>query len=231
VTSQTPLTPQLRATADAYDAMAVRYAEATRDSLDGLPLDRAFLAAYAELVLAANAGPVAEVGCGPGYLTAHLRGLGLDIHGVDISPVMIGLARRDHPGLRFETGSMDALGLPDGVLGGVVSWYSVIHAPPGEVPAYLAEFRRVLAPGGLLLLGFFESGGGPATAFDHRVTTAYRWPVDELAALAGGAGFTEVGRMLREPLEEERFRRGHLLMRAAEPDGPVPVRAPGPDRP
>ena len=53
----------------------------------------------------------------------------------------------------------------------------------------------------------------PVTAFDHKVTTAYRWPANELAALAGEAGFTEVGRMSREPRDGERFRRGHLLMR------------------
>ncbi|MFD3548839.1 class I SAM-dependent methyltransferase [Streptomyces sp. NPDC058655] len=205
----------LRATAAAYDAVAVRYAELFRDALDPLPLDRAVLAAFAELARTADAGPVAELGCGPGPVTAHLRGLGLDAFGVDVSPVMIGLARAAFPGLRFEVGSMDDLHIEDGGLGGIVSWYSVIHVPPRELPSYLAEFRRVLAPGGHLLLAFFESEGGPVAPFDHKVATAYRWPIDALAELASAAGFAEVGRMLREPREEERFRRGHLLMRAA----------------
>lgn len=194
--------------------MAVRYAEAVRDGLDHLPLDRAVLAAFAELAGAADAGPVAELGCGPGYVTAHLRGLGLDAFGVDLSPVMIDLAREAYPDSRFEVGSMDALDLADGTLGGIVSWYSVIHTPPREIPSYFAEFRRVLAPGGTLLFAFFESEGGPVSAFDHKVTTAYRWPIDDLAGLAREAGFVEVGRMLREPREDERFRRGHLLTRA-----------------
>ncbi|WP_030266595.1 class I SAM-dependent methyltransferase [Streptomyces violens] len=206
----------LSATADAYDAVAVLYAELARDSLDALPLDRAVLAAFAELARANGAGPVAELGCGPGYLTAHLRDLGLDVFGIDLSPVMIDLARETYPDLRFELGSMDALDLPDGKLNGIVSWYSVIHAPPQDVPSYFAEFRRVLAPGGHLLLGFFESEGEPVTAFDHKVATAYRWPIDDLAKLAGEAGFIEVGRMLREPGEDERFRRGHLLMRLGQ---------------
>ncbi|GGZ85880.1 class I SAM-dependent methyltransferase [Streptomyces echinoruber] len=203
----------LDATADAYDAVAVRYVELFRDALDALPLDRAVLAAFAELVRSTGAGPVAELGCGPGWVTAHLRDLGLDVFGVDLSPVMIELARKAYPDLRFEVGSMDALDLADGTLRGIVSWYSVIHIPPRDVPAYLTEFRRMLAPGGHLLLAFFESEGGPVAAFDHKVLTAYRWPVDELAKPAGEAGFTEVGRMLREPGEEERYRRGHLLMR------------------
>ncbi|MBH5336477.1 class I SAM-dependent methyltransferase [Streptomyces pactum] len=209
-----PSSSHLRTTADAYDAIATVYADFARDALDGFPLDRAVLAAFAEHVRDSGPGPVAELGCGPGQTTAHLRGLGLDVFGVDLSPVMIGLARGSYPDIRFEVGSMDALDLPDGHLRGVVSWYSLIHTPPSDVPAYLAEFRRVLAGDGHLLLAFFEAEGEPVTVFDHKVTPAYRWPIDELARLAGEAGFTEIGRMLREPREDERFRRGHLLMRA-----------------
>ncbi|TQS24561.1 class I SAM-dependent methyltransferase [Microbispora sp. KK1-11] len=209
----TALAPYLTATAEAYDAVAVLYADLFRDSLDRLPLDRAVLAAFAESVRAGGAGPVAELGCGPGYVTAHLQDLGLDAFGIDLSPRMIELAREAYPGLRFEVGSMHALDLADGELSGIVSWYSVIHTPPRELPPYFAEFRRVLAPGGHLLLGFFESEGDAVTEFDHKAAPAYRWPIDDLAGLAREAGFTEVGRMLREPLEGERFRQGRLLMR------------------
>jgi len=202
----------LRATADAYDAVAIRYAELVRDGLDNLPLDRATLAAFAEYT--PTAGPVAELGCGPGYVAAHLHELGLDVFGVDLSPALIELARKRYPLLRFEVGSMDALEVADGTLHGIVSWYSIIHAPPRELPSYLTEFRRVLVRGGTLLLAFFESEGGPVEAFDHKVVTAYRWPIDDLADLAGEAGFEEIGRVLRQPLAEERYRRGHLLLRA-----------------
>lgn len=201
--------PETQTVASAYDSIAVVYADFVRDSLAGLPLDRAMIAVFAEH---AQGKKVAELGCGPGYLTAHLRELGLDVFGVDLSPTMIDLARAAYPDIRFEVGSMDALELADGELGGIVSWYSLIHTPPKDIPRYLAEFRRMLAPGGHVLLGFFESEGGALTPFDHKVTTAYRWPIDELAVLAREAGFTEIGRMLREPLEGERFRRGHLLL-------------------
>lgn len=52
----------------------------------GLPLERAILAAYAELV--GPAGPVADLGCGPGGLTAYLRRLGVEAYGIDLSPRM-----------------------------------------------------------------------------------------------------------------------------------------------
>jgi SAM-dependent methyltransferase len=203
----------LTATADAYDAVADLYADLARGSLDRLPLDRAILAVFAELVRDAGPRPVAEAGCGPGHMTAHLRDLGLDAFGIDLSPALVDIARQDHPDLRFEVGSMGAFDVADGELGGLLSWYSVIHVPPPELPPYLAEFRRVLAPGGYLLLGFFDSEGGPVLQFDHKVAPAYRWPIDDLADLARKEEFVEVARMLREPLPDERFRRGHLLMR------------------
>lgn len=206
-------TERLTMTAAAYDAVAVRYAEFVRGELDGLPLDRAMLGAFADHVRASGGGPVAELGCGPGRIAAHLRGLGLSVSGIDLSPAMISLARLTYPGLRFEVGSMDALNIADGELSGVVSWYSVIHAEPPGVRKYFAEFRRVLAPGGHLLVAFFESEDGHLSVFDHGVAPAHRWPVDDLAALAADAGFTEVGRMLRQPTGQERFRRGHLLLR------------------
>ncbi|WP_344473725.1 class I SAM-dependent methyltransferase, partial [Glycomyces algeriensis] len=206
----------LSATREAYDEVAVAYAEIVRDEFDGLPLDRAMLAAFAEYVKTADSGAVAELGCGPGRVTAYLQGLGLEVFGVDLSPAMIDIARETYPGLRFEVGSMDALDLEDGALGGVVSWYSVIHAPPEDVAVYFAEFWRVLASGGYLIVAFFESEGDPVTKYGTRVVPAYRWPIDELAALGVATGFTEVGRMLREPRAEERYRRGHLLMRRSE---------------
>jgi len=211
----TPSPRNLAATAAAYDAIAVRYAEFVQGELDGVPLERAVLAAFAEYVRASGGGLVAELGCGEGRIAAHLAGLGLDVLGIDLSPALTRIARATRPGLRFAVGSMHALPLPDGALAGAVSWYSVIHAEPEDLPAYFAEFARVLRPGGHLLIAFLEAVGEPPTRYDHTVTPAYRWPADDLSALAADAGFAEVGRMSREARAGERFRRGHLLMHAA----------------
>jgi SAM-dependent methyltransferase len=199
-------------TAAAYDAIAVQYAEFAAEAWDKHPLERAVWTAFADSVR--GRGPVADLGCGPGHLTAHLRSLGLDAFGVDLSPAMISLARAAHPELRFEVGSMAALDLPDASLAGILSWYSLIHTPPAEVPGYFAEFARMSASGGHVLLGCFESGGGPLTPFDHKVTTAYSWPLDELAGFAAAVGLLEVGRVYREPGAGERpMRHGCLLLR------------------
>lgn len=75
------------------------------------------LALFADRVRGAG-GPIADLGCGPGRLTAHLNRLGVERFGIDLSPTMIQVARREHPGLRFEIGSMTDLRLPDAALGG-----------------------------------------------------------------------------------------------------------------
>ncbi|HZE32365.1 MAG TPA: methyltransferase domain-containing protein [Actinoallomurus sp.] len=206
----------LDTTRTAYDAVAVRYAELFGNHLADPPLDRALIAAFAELVRAADAGPVADLGCGPGRVTAHLRDLGLTAFGVDLSPTMIDLAREAHADLRFEVGSMTGLDVGDEALGGILAWYSIIHTPPEELPAVLTEFHRVLAPGGHLLLGFFQADDDPgvlAQPFDHRVTLGYRWSLDGVAELLHKAGFTESARLSREPNENERFPQGRLLVR------------------
>jgi SAM-dependent methyltransferase len=204
-------------TGAAYDAVATLYAELFSNALDTRPLERALLAAFAELTLTRNAGPVADIGCGPGHVTAHMHALGPTTFGIDLSSEMIALARRAHPDLRFDEGSMTALDLADGVLGGILALYSVIHMPPHQLPAVFAEFHRVLAPGGHLLLGFFGGDDPSPQPFDHKVTLAYRWSPDSLADLLSQAGFVEVARLIREPYEGERFHQAHLLVRKPDP--------------
>jgi hypothetical protein len=49
---------------------------------------------------------------------------------------MIKLARQAYPDLRFEVGSMAALEVADGVLGGGLSRWSIIHTPPHGLPPF-----------------------------------------------------------------------------------------------
>ncbi|NJP43159.1 class I SAM-dependent methyltransferase [Actinacidiphila epipremni] len=208
----------LRITREAYDAAAPAYAELFRDALRDRPLDRAMLDVFAQEVRTGGAdGRVADLGCGPGHVTAHLHDLGLAAFGVDASPAMIGLARRTYPALRFYVGSMAALDFPAGALAGILARWSLIHTPPPGLPAILAEFHRVLAPGAPLLLAFWstDAPADPPQPFDHAVTTAYRWSPDHLAALLHAAGLPETARATREPQPADRrqFREVHLLAR------------------
>ncbi|MGW3996829.1 class I SAM-dependent DNA methyltransferase [Amycolatopsis sp. NPDC004772] len=184
----------------AYDTVADSYAEQLRDLLDDSPWDRAMLTTFAELV--GKSGPVGDLGCGPGRLTGYLASLGLDVFGVDLSPGMVEVARRTHPGLRFEVGSLAALDLGDGQLAGAVAWYSLIHTPPAELPPVVAELARVLAPGGRLLTGFQvgDERRHITHSYGHDVSfDAYRLPPDHVAELCVAAGLVVEARLVREP--------------------------------
>ncbi|MBQ0828823.1 class I SAM-dependent DNA methyltransferase [Streptomyces tagetis] len=198
----TDAAPFLAATRTFYDAIAEDYADRFRDVHVAQPVDRAMLAAYAQMV--GPGGQVADLGCGPGRVTAHLASLGLSVFGLDLSSSMLAIARRENPGLRFEQGSMLELDLPDGALAGAVSWYSSIHTPWERLPDLFREFRRVLAPGGHLLLAF-QSGDEPRRherPFGHPVTLDFeRRRPEPMAELLAGAGLTVRVRTLREPDE------------------------------
>jgi SAM-dependent methyltransferase len=142
-----------------YDEVAASYADQLRGALDGMLYVRAGLALFADMVRDGGDGPVADLGCGPGHVTAHLRGLGINAFGIDLSPAMIDVARRDYPGLRFEVGSMTDLRLADASLAGLLAFWSLVHIPDDEVPVVFGHFQRILRPGGPLLLGFHVGEG------------------------------------------------------------------------
>lgn len=109
-----------------------------------------------------------------------------------------------------------ALDLADGVLGGIVAWYSIIHTPPQRLPVTFAEFGRVLSPGGHLLLAF-QAGDERVhleQAYGHRVSLdAYRLPPGRVAGLLGQAGLAVHARLLREPDGPEKTQQAYLLAR------------------
>ncbi|MGW3324198.1 class I SAM-dependent methyltransferase [Streptomyces virginiae] len=202
-------------TGAAYDGVVELYASLFADRLETQPFARAMLTTFAELVRGTGNARAADVGCGPGHLTAMLHDLGVDAFGIDISPGMIDHARRARPALRFDQARMEALPVEDGTLGGVLAHYSMIHTPPGELPALLAEQARVLARGGLLMVSFFATDGPEPVRFDHKVTPAYSWPVDRFAELLAGAGLTPFARLIHDPASERGFLDAHLLARLA----------------
>lgn len=145
--------------------------------------------------LGQSAGPVLDIGCGPGHLTGYLQGLGVDVTGVDLVPEFISHAKDTHPDIPFSVGTLQSLGRPDHSWAGILAWYSLIHLPPSDLDSALSDLRTAIADDGVLVTGCFTAD--LVGAFDHKVLTAYRWPVDEFVARLASAGFVEVERLER----------------------------------
>ncbi|MEV4629922.1 class I SAM-dependent methyltransferase [Micromonospora sp. NPDC049523] len=145
--------------------------------------------------LAGRPGTVLDLGCGPGHITDHLRSLGVDATGIDMVPEFVAHAKAAHPSGSYQLGSFESLAVADHSVAGILAWYSLIHFTPQDLDGVLAEFRRAIAPKGTLVVGFFDAD--EVAAFDHKVVTAYRWPVDEFSERLARAGFTEVERLQR----------------------------------
>jgi SAM-dependent methyltransferase len=84
----------------------------------------------------------------------NLKERGVDVVGYDLSPRMVEAARHLNPEMNFHQSDMTALDHANESWAGVVAFYSLIHIPPPEIAGTLRGFRRILQPGGLLLLAF-----------------------------------------------------------------------------
>lgn len=198
----------------AYDLVAEDYHRLLRGHLSGNPWDRAMLDAFVAEMPAG--GKVIDVGCGPGRITSYLRGHGLDIDGLDLSPRMIQVAERVCPGVRFSVGSMTDLPSGSGSLDGLVAWYSIIHVPPPHLPEVLDEFNRVLRPGAAVLLAFHagDERARLSEAYGHRIALdAYRLRPEAVSALLERAGFSIAAELVRAPRLQERTDQAYLFAR------------------
>jgi len=136
-----------------YDAVAEDYAAHFRDEMEKKPFDRKMLDWLAEK--AAGRGTICDMGCGPGQIARYLTDRGAKACGIDLSPEMVKKAQELNPDISFAVGDMLSLeNVADDSFGGVAAFYSIIHVPRERLPEALAELKRVLVSGGILLLAF-----------------------------------------------------------------------------
>ncbi len=183
----------LAAVRSAYDAVAVDYARLLPDMTLEAPLDRAVLAAFAEMV-GEHPGPlIAEIGCGAGRVTRHLQDAGLRVIGLDLSPGMLAAARATNEDLPLVAAHAGALPLGAGTLSGLVAWYSLINMPTDALAEVFAEFARVTRPGATVLVAF-QAGSGQRVdrmnSYEQPVSLSYvRHDVDQVSQALEAAGF------------------------------------------
>ena len=144
--------PFLSNTQMSYDVVAAEYTRRIFDELKDKPLDRQLLDRLVDHV--GEAGVICDLGCGPGQVARYLHDRGAHVIGVDLSPQMIAQARQLNPDIDFKQGNMLALDVEDEAWAGIAAFYSIIHIPLEKVVTALHELKRVLRPGGWLLLAF-----------------------------------------------------------------------------
>ena len=206
-------TEELRA---AHDVLAEFYAERLAGILDRMPIEQAVLGLFCNLTLAADLGTsVADVGCGTGRLEPYLAAKGLSPRGIDLSPQMIRVARRDHPGFAFDVADLRDLPIEAASLAGVVCWYSLMYLAPSDRPAAFGELARVVKPGGYLVTAFKAGDsqlrrGGHSTGLGVEFDIYWLSP-GEMERQVTGAGFTTVFWGGRPAEGEEGSPQGYLL--------------------
>ena len=139
-------------TQSSYDSVAVEYGEKFKDEMDDKPFDRDCL--YKLVGQVGELGPICDLGCGPGQIARYLHRQGVQTLGVDLSSKMVAEAQRLNPEIHFHQGDMLSLPDADNSWGGIAAFYCLIHIPREQIVHGLREMRRVLKPGGILLLAF-----------------------------------------------------------------------------
>jgi ubiquinone/menaquinone biosynthesis C-methylase UbiE len=208
------ITPPIR---ESYDRLADEYARRIFNELQHKPLDRQLLNRFAAEM--AGRGEVCDMGCGPGHVARYLRDVGATVFGLDIAPRMLEQARQLNPDISFREGNMMALDIPDGTLAGIAAFYAIVNIPKASLPLVFREMRRVLQPGGLLLLAFHtgdeavheEELWGRPIAMDF-----FLFPAQEIGRSLAAAGLAIEQVVEREPYAPEveyQSRRAYIFAR------------------
>lgn len=150
-------------------------------------------------------GPVLDLGCGRGEALALLRDWGLSGRGVDSSARMVQLCR--DRGLEAQVGDLFEVlaGVPEGSLGGVVSFHVIEHLPVGALDRLVRLAWRALARGGVLILETPNPLSMVVAARNFWLDPTHVRPVhpESLKLMYELAGFDPVERLDLRPFPEK----------------------------
>lgn len=202
---------------ESYNKIADAYARRYADELQHKPLDRELLSRFA--ISVKGRGEVCDLGCGPGHIARYLWNEGVHICGLDLSPAMIDQARKLNPDIAFRVGNLMALDVGDERLAGIVAFYAIVNIPEISLPTVFVEMRRVLKPGGWLLLSFHlgDDAVRPDELLGQPVSMVFFFfQPFTIRRLLEAAGFAIEDVVEREPYSpdvEHQSRRAYILAR------------------
>jgi ubiquinone/menaquinone biosynthesis C-methylase UbiE len=105
---------------------------------------------------------VLDLGSGSGVPVAkYLANAGLNVTGIDISDIMIQMARRNVPQAKFINMDMNNINFPDNAFDGIISVFALFHVPKKNHFSIFKRFHSLLKTNGILLIntGISESEG------------------------------------------------------------------------
>ena len=203
-----------------YDQVADDYADHFPSTEPEQPIELAMVAHFGSL-LPETSRDVLDAGCGAGRMLPVLAAAGCRPVGVDLSPGMVRRARQHQPDVDVRVGSLAALPFPDGSFDGLFSWYSTIHTPDADLATVFSEARRVLRPGGHVLVAFQVGTGTREVGQGYRrlghdveLHRHDRTP-DHVVGELRAAGFVEVARLVRAPAAGERTEQAVVIARSS----------------
>lgn len=203
-----------------YDTVAEEYANTFSGEHENKPKDQEMLLRFSHEI--GDRRPVWDLGCGPGQTSAYLKGLGVEISGLDLSEKLLEQARARHPEIHFQKGNLLDLEFDDDSIAGVVAFYSIVHFMEEQVRSAFHEVLRVLQPGGLFLFTYHigeetihvDEFLGKSVDIDFMFFTS-----DFILGCLNDSGFERIEIIEREPYPGVEYQSRRAYVFAAKPVG------------
>ncbi len=178
---------------DVYQRHGAVWAELRGDTL----VESAWLDRFCNLIPSTAA--VLDIGCGSGLpLARELIRRGFDVTGVDGTPTMLELFRRNLPGTPAYLADMRQLAL-DRRFAGLLAWDSFFHLSPEDQRTQFPRFQTHALPGAALM---FTSGTAEGSAIGElNGDPLYHGSLDpdEYRSLLDATGFKVIAHVVEDP--------------------------------